>query len=105
MPGKVPFVAAGDEAFPLEKLLLRPHPGAAPKDPEHGTYNYRLSRARRIMECAFGILLQRCKGLFRRFQLSPKMAVKLVNIALSYTTTCQLDGDISNVQISFRKTT
>ena len=62
--GKLPFVAIGDEALPL-KFLLRPYPGAALNDPEKAIYNYRLSRARRIIECAFGILVHRWRVLLR----------------------------------------
>ena len=76
--GKLPFVAIGDEAFPLKRSLLRPYPGAALNDPEKAIYNYRLSRARRIIECAFGILVHRWRVLLTRSHLSPDKAVKVV---------------------------
>ena len=59
----MPFVFIGDEAFPLQYHLLRPYPGRNLTDVKR-SYNYRLSRARRVVENAFGILSQR----FRIFQ-------------------------------------
>jgi len=55
----LPFLIVGDEAFPLNQYLLRPYPGvSARNDDSKQTYNYRLSRARRVVENAFGVLTQ-----------------------------------------------
>ncbi|KAM3930911.1 uncharacterized protein RB166_004391 [Leptodactylus fuscus] len=51
----VPFVMVGDEAFPLLENLLRPFPRRR-LDARKRVFNMRLSRARRFVECAFGIM-------------------------------------------------
>ena len=56
----VPHVSVGDEAFSLKTYLMRPCPGSQSKGvSEKSIFNYRLSRARRVMENAFGILSQK----------------------------------------------
>nr|CAI5825561.1 unnamed protein product [Callosobruchus analis] len=55
----------GDDAFPLKPYLLKPYKHS-PLTYEQKIFNYRLSRARRIVQNAFGILASR----FRIFRTS-----------------------------------
>lgn len=60
----LPYMLVADEAFQLNKFTLRPYPGRNITE-EQKIYNYRLSRARRVVESAFGIMVARfriCQG-------------------------------------------
>ena len=59
-----PYVFIGDDAFPMKPCLLKPYPGQNLSIKER-VFNYRLSRARRIVENAFGIATSRFR-IFRR---------------------------------------
>ena len=66
----VPFCFVDDEAFPLWADLIRPFPRKERGMPDDKlTFNYRLRRAHRIVESAFGILAQRFRVFARRLQL------------------------------------
>ncbi|XP_015363535.1 PREDICTED: uncharacterized protein LOC107161582 [Diuraphis noxia] len=67
LPGSdkvAPHVIVGDEAFRLHKHILKPYTRkSARENPSKTVFNYRLSRARRVTENAFGLLSQ----IFRIF--------------------------------------
>lgn len=60
----MPFVLIGDEAFALSENVLRPYPSRN-LSVKQRIFNYRLSRARRMIECTFGILAQKWR-IFHR---------------------------------------
>lgn len=51
----VPNVIIADDAYPLKTYLLKPY-AKRNLTPAKTGFNYRLSRARRSIKCAFGIL-------------------------------------------------
>ncbi|XP_064122533.1 uncharacterized protein LOC135226753 [Macrobrachium nipponense] len=76
----LPHVIVGDEAFPLTTFPMRPFPGTELSD-ERAVYNYRFSRARRISENAFGILVNKWRIFHRPIQMSVENAVRAVKAA------------------------
>lgn len=56
---RCPFYFIGDGGFPLRNYLLKPHVRTPNMTLEQRIFNIRLSHARRIIECAFGILCKR----------------------------------------------
>ncbi|CAK1590979.1 unnamed protein product [Parnassius mnemosyne] len=57
LPNKAVFV--GDDAFPLATYLMKPYSRHEGLEHKQKIFNYRLSRARRIVENAFGIMASR----------------------------------------------
>ena len=78
--GETPCVIVGDEAFPLKPYLMRPYPGRSLPDNKK-IFNYRLSRARRVSENAFGVLAARWRFLRRLIHAKPETVVSYVKSA------------------------
>jgi hypothetical protein len=72
LPGTLcldPHVIMDDGAFPLKAYLLKPYPGSQSKeDNQKSIFIYTLSRSRRVVENAFGILSQRFQIYQRNLQ-------------------------------------
>eukprot|EP00102_Acyrthosiphon_pisum_P010884 XP_008179381.1 PREDICTED: putative nuclease HARBI1 [Acyrthosiphon pisum] len=66
----MPFVLLGDQGYPLKEYLMRPYPRSTNLDSEKEIFNYRLSRARRMIECTFGILVSKWRCLKTELQVN-----------------------------------
>jgi len=68
----LPFVLVGDQGYPLKEYLMRPYPTDNGSVSTKEIFSYRLSRARRTVECAFGILVARWRCLKTELQVNPE---------------------------------
>jgi hypothetical protein len=75
----VPYFLIGDDAFALRKTMMKPF-GNRGLTNEERIFNYRLSRARRVVDNAFGILANRFQVLLTTMQHHPS-TVKLIVVA------------------------
>ena len=75
----IPPLIIGDSAFPFEKWLMKPYTNAV-LTPKQRYFNYRLSRARMVIEGAYGQLKGRWRILMRKSESSHE-EVKVYTLA------------------------
>lgn len=74
----LPYVFVADDAFPLRVDMLKPFRQADLDSRDRKIFNYRLSRARRIVENAFGILSSRFRIYHTAINVEPENIEKIV---------------------------
>ncbi|KAM7294246.1 hypothetical protein ISCGN_023763 [Ixodes scapularis] len=72
-----PYVIVGDEGFGLKPYLMRPYP-VSDLTTDKRLFNYRLSRARRTSENAFGVLANRWQIFRSPLRHNPNRAIDIV---------------------------
>ena len=72
-----PFVLVADDAFPLTSNIMKPFAHRGLNQMER-VFNYRLSRARRVSENAFGILVSRFRVFRSGMEVKPEKAKDVV---------------------------
>lgn len=96
LPGSnivMPYVLVGDEAYPLLDTLLRPY-SRRDCSLENEYFNSRLYRARKCIECAFGIITTKWRLLWKPIQTGPAFAEHLVKaICVLHNTIIDLEGN------------
>lgn len=94
----MPYVMIADEAYPLMKNLLKPY-SRQDLNAERETFNKRLSRARRTVECAFGILRAKWQILDKPILTDVRLADKIVKaICILHNTIIDMEGMEHNLR-------
>ncbi|XP_045109256.1 putative nuclease HARBI1 [Portunus trituberculatus] len=70
----VPFFFVGDEAFSMSETLMKAYPGYHVKGSKQRIFNYRICRARRVVENVFGIASSVFRVLRKPLLLEPEKA-------------------------------
>lgn len=78
----VPYLFVADDAFALGPRIMKPYSGIYPKGSVERIFNYRLSRARRVVENVFGIMASVFRVLRKPMLLEPE---KVTDIVLTCT--------------------
>lgn len=96
----IPYFFVGDAAFPLKTYMLRPYPGKYLPEGKR-IFNYRLSRARRVIENSFGIMTTRFR-IFRRCIIANPDKVTKITKATSclhnYLKISEVSSNVSSRQ-------
>ena len=77
---KIHYHIVGDDAFSLSLQMMKPYPHRN-MDKAKRIFDYRLSRARRVVENAFGILANRFHVFLTTIHLSPEKVKDLIMAA------------------------
>lgn len=98
-------VFIGDEAFPLCNNILRPYPREQATELSKKVFNLRLSRARKVVEHAFGMLAQKFEIYQKRMKIQPKYCdliilstTSLHNFLIQYRVQAQQNDSHSDSQ-------
>ena len=80
---ELPYFLVGDKVFPLKNWLMKPHSRRTLIN--ETIFHYILSRARRIIENTFGIMVARWRVFQRSIEAKPK---KFEKMTLGVVTRC-----------------
>ena len=96
----IPLVFLGDPAYPLLDWLMKAFPDSGNLTANQKQFNYCLSRARVVVEHAYGRLKGRWRCLMKRLDVSVCDVPELVAACCVLHNVCEVHGDRFNEWIS-----
>lgn len=76
----IPYFFCADEAFPLKSYIMRPYPKSTLTNKKR-IFNYRLSIARKSVECAFGMLTSKFRVFETPIHCSEQTVISIIKCA------------------------
>ena len=92
----VPLVILGDPAYPLLDWLMKAYPDTGHLTQQQRRFNYRLSRARVVVEHSYGKLKGRWRCLLKRLDVEVSDVPELVAACCVLHNICEVHGDSFN---------
>ena len=90
----IPVVLVGDPAYPLLPWLMKPFADTGQLTREQVRFNYRLSRARNVVENAFGHLKARWRCLLKRNDCDLELVQIQVAACCTLNNICEENGEV-----------
>ncbi|XP_065121943.2 uncharacterized protein [Paramisgurnus dabryanus] len=89
----IPVMLLGDPAYPLMSWLMKGFPDNGHLSREQRLFNYRLSRARMTVECAFGQLKGRWRCLLKKIEVSITRVPTIISACCVLHNLCSMNDD------------
>ena len=90
---EVPIVLLGDPAYPLLTWLMKAFPDTGNLSQQQRRFNYRLSKARVVVEHSYGKLKGRWRCLLKRLDVNVDDVPELVAACCVLHNVCEVNGD------------